>query len=213
MSEIFEDRKDAGKKLAAALTKKSREGAVVVAIPRGGVAVALEVARELQTPLELLFVRRLGAEFNPELSVGAIVEGDPTQVSLNQELIRVLKMTDAALEAEKQKQLTTLKDQMKKFRGSSERLSLKGKKVILIDDGIATGASIHAALKAIKAENPTYLCLAVPVGAPDTMEGLAKEVDEVVCLKSPKDFQAVGQFYRNFPRMTDDGVVALLQKK
>lgn len=208
---IFHDRLEAGKQLADALKKMDRSNPLVLALPRGGVGVAQPVAKALGVKLEVIFVRKLGAEFNPELGVGAIVEGNPPQTFLNEDLVKILKLSPAFLESEKQKQLELMKSQQKLFREGKERPSAKDRHVILIDDGIATGATIHAALKSLRNDKPARLTLAVPVAPPSTIANLKKEVDEVVCLHAPEDFQAVGQFYRHFPRLTDEAVVALLK--
>lgn len=210
MAKLFDHRTDAGKQLAAELKKIKREGVVVLALPRGGVGVAAEVARAYNVPIELLFVRKLGAPFNPELGVGAVVEGVPSQSFLNQDLIQVLKVSQDFLKEETSNQLEVIHRQQKKFRAGKERASVKGKSVILIDDGIATGATVQAALKALKSENPSRLTLAVPVAPIDIISELKNEVDEIVCLYSPQNFQAVGQFYREFPQLEDEEVKRLM---
>jgi len=209
---IFHDRLEAGKKLAEALQKTKRDNPLILALPRGGVEVAAPVAAAFKVPIDVLFVRKLGAEFNPELGVGAIVEGNPPQTFLNDDLVKVLRVTPEFLETEKKKQTEVMKEQQRIFRAGRERPSATGRQVILIDDGIATGATVKAALKGLRNEKPSKLTLAVPVAPPSTVSDLRKDVDEVICLYEPEDFQAVGQFFRRFPRLTDELVVKLLQR-
>lgn len=211
MGQIFEDRAGAGQQLAKELQKTSRSNVMLIALPRGGVSIAAPIASALKTPIEVLFVRRLGAEFNPELGIGAIVEGNPPQTFLNQELVRVLKVSDSYIEEEKKKQLDVMRAQQKLFRAGQDRPHVAGKSVILVDDGIATGSTIHAALKGLRSEKPAKLTLAVPVAPPETIAELKKEVDEVICLLTPAEFQAVGQFYRHFPRLEDSEVLSALK--
>lgn len=210
MHEIFEDRQDAGKRLAAELNKNKRDDVVILALPRGGIEIAQQVSKVLNAPFDCLFVRKLGSEFNPEVGIGAIVEGNPPQTFLNEDLVKVLKITPDFIEQEKKRQLEVMREQEKKFRPNLKRLSLTGKSVIVVDDGVATGATVKAALKGLKSEKPKKLILAVPVAPPSTVAELKKDVDEVVCVLTPTDFQAVGQFYRRFPRLDDEKVIKLL---
>jgi len=210
MTKLFNDRTDAGQQLARELQKSKHENIVVLALPRGGVGVASEVAKAFKVPIELLFVRKLGSPFNPELGIGAIVEGTPPQTFLNHHLIDILKVSPDFLKQEGERQLETISRQQQKFRGGRPRASVAGKSVILIDDGIATGASVQAALKGLKNENPKSLTLAVPVAPSDVIASLGKEVDAVVCLNVTEHFQAVGQFYREFPQLEDQEVKRLM---
>jgi len=210
MDEIFEDRQDAGKRLAAELNKNKRDDVVILALPRGGIEIAQQVSKVLNAPFDCLFVRKLGSEFNPEVGIGAIVEGNPPQTFLNEDLVKVLKITPDFIEQEKKRQLEVMREQEKKFRPNLKRLTLTGKSVIVVDDGVATGATVKAALKGLKSEKPKKLILAVPVAPPSTVAELKKDVDEVVCVLTPTDFQAVGQFYRRFPRLDDEKVIKLL---
>ncbi len=210
MSQIFEDRTHAGRELAKALQLKPRKNPLILALPRGGVPVAAEVCKVLKVPVDMIFVRKLGAPFNQELGIGALVEGTPPQIFLNEDLVKVLKVDVDHIEQEKYRQLERMKDQQKTYRKGNVRASASGREVILIDDGIATGASVHAALKALKSEKPHSITLAVPVCAADTLQSLKKEVDEVICLLEPKNFKAVGQFYRNFHRVEDQEVIRLV---
>ncbi len=210
MSKLFDHRIDAGRQLAKELQKSKRDDVIVLALPRGGVGVAAEVARAFTIPIELLFVRKLGAPFNPELGIGAVVEGAAPQTFLNQDLIKVLKVSPDFIQQETDRQLSVIKQQQQKFRSGNQRPVVAGKSVILIDDGIATGATVQAALKCLKNERPKRLTLAVPVAPLDVISELSKEVDEVVCLHQPQHFQAVGQFYREFPQLQDEEVKRLM---
>lgn len=207
---FFEDRKDAGKKLAEVLQKLQIDSPIILGLPRGGVVVAAEVAKAFHARPDLLIVRKIGAPFNEELAIGALVEGEPQTLYLNHDLISVLKIAKEHIEAEKEKQRTEIARQQAAYRGSKHRENLTAKTVILVDDGIATGATVHAALKALRAEKPARLILAVPVAAPDALESLRGDAHDIVCLTSPDNFQAVGQFYRNFFDVGDDEVKNLL---
>lgn len=209
---FFEDRTEAGKSLLSEIQKLSLKDSIVVALPRGGVIVGKEISQGLQIPLDILLVRKLGAPFNAELAVGAIVEGQPPFVYLNETLIKVLKVSDEYLENEKKMQSQVLVRQNSTYRGSRVRVSLAGKSVILVDDGVATGSTIHAAILALKSQKPSQLIVAVPVAPPDAVSEMAKQVKDVICLSSPPDFQAVGQFFRNFAEVSDEEVIRVLGK-
>ena len=209
---FFENRKEAGKKLAAELKKLPLSNPLILGLPRGGVVVAKEVADALSAELDVLLVRKLGAPFNSELAVGAIVEGDQKHEFLNQELIRVLKVDDGYLNKERQKQWDEIERRSKLFRTQKPRMKTAGREVVVVDDGIATGASVRAALLALRSQKPAQLILAVPVIAPDILEVIQSEVDRVVALVTPDDFRAVGQYFRDFRQVEDEEVVALLKK-
>lgn len=206
----FEDRIDAGRRLAERIKPMSLRDPVVLGLPRGGMVVASEVAKIFSLKPDLLIVRKIGAPFNPELAMGAIVEGDPQTIFLNQDLISVLKVSKEFLDSEKQRQQAEIERQQKLFRQGRQRTSVKDRIVILVDDGIATGATVHAALKALRAEKPAQLILAIPVASPDALEGLRGDAHEIICLTSPKDFQAVGQFFRHFFEVSEDEVLHLI---
>lgn len=206
----FEDRKDAGQRLATEIKKLNIENPIVLGLPRGGVIVAAEVAKAFSTKPDILIVRKMGAPFNAELGIGAVVEGEPQTVFINHDLVGVLKITKEHLEAEKLKQQAEIARQQKVYRRDKKRVSCLGKTVILVDDGIATGATVHAALKALRAEKPARLILSVPVASPDALESLRGDAHDIVCLASPNDFQAVGQFFRNFFAVEDDEVKKII---
>lgn len=213
MKVFFKDRLDAGRELVKALKKLELQSPVVLALPRGGVVIAAEIAKFFKSAHDILLVRKIGAPFNPELAVGAVVEGNPPRIFLNQELIRVLKVTDDYLKSETVKQEEEIRRRDKLYRDGKPRSKISGKTVILVDDGVATGASIRAAIEGIRDEKPSRLVLAVPVAPPDTVKEIQKEVDDLICLVSPEDFKAVGQFYRHFAQVSDEEVTHLLNEK
>lgn len=210
-SETFLDRHDAGSRLAGALERFKEEKPVILALPRGGVPVACEVARALEADLDLLLVRKIGAPGHQELAIGAVVDGKNPQLVLNREIIALAAPPPGYIEAEEKRQLAEIERRRRLYRGSEPPIDLKGRTVIVVDDGIATGASMITALHAVRARKPARLVCAVPVAAPESLEQVGPYADEMVCLEAPADFQAVGQFYRNFPQVDDDAVVEMLR--
>ncbi len=208
---IFENREAAGLLLADELKKRKLHEPLILALPRGGVSLAKTVAQALQTSVDILLVRKIGAPFNKELALGAVVEGEPPRAFYNQELIRVLKIEKSYLDDELQTQVAEIERRKKLFRQGRALPSLRDRTVVVIDDGIATGASVRAALQVVRSQNPSKLLLAVPVAPADLISELEREVDDFVCLLKPIDFVAVGKFYRDFRRITDDEVQALLK--
>ncbi|MFZ0492910.1 MAG: phosphoribosyltransferase family protein [Acidimicrobiia bacterium] len=204
---MFRDRRDAGAKLASEL--RSTSPSVVVGLPRGGVVVAAEVAKTLGMPLDIVLVRKLGAPEEPELGIGAIAEGG-IEV-LNTGLIELLGITVAALDRERERQRRELERRSRLYRFGREPLEVAGRRVILIDDGLATGVTATAAARSLRARGASPLVLAVPVGAPPAVRDLGGEVDEVVCLERPVLFRAVGQWYEDFRQTTDTEVLECLQ--
>lgn len=207
---IFSDRAEAGRKIAARLTKYKDERPVVLAIPRGGVPAAFEVARALNAPLDVAVVRKLGAPGQPELGIGAIVDGDHPEEILNQEIIGALHVSRDYLNREIRNQLKEIHRRRQLYRSGRPRVELEDRTVIIVDDGIATGGSVRAALRGIRRANPKRLVLAVPVGPPDTIQQLRRQADDVVCLRTPEDFFGVGHFYCNFHQVTDGEVIRML---
>ena len=206
---MFQDRIDAGKKLAKKLSEYGGCDVVVLAIPRGGVIVGFEVAKELNAPLDIVIPRKIGAPNNPELAIGAVTQ-DGT-VMLNSEVVLFLGVQEEYIEDEKRKQIKEIERRMKKYRGDAVYPKLEGKIVILVDDGLATGATTRAAIASIRRQKPSMLILAIPVGPRDTIDDLKKEVDTIVFLSTPEPFYAIGQFYLNFEQTTDDEVVNILR--
>jgi putative phosphoribosyl transferase len=207
---MFRDRKEAGKKLGVALLKYKAENPVILGLPRGGVPVAYEVAIALDAPLDIVVVRKLGAPGQPELGIGAVVDGDHPQGVLNEEIVAELAVSQDYLDREVARQLKEIRRRQEAYRGGREAQKLEGQTVIVIDDGIATGASIRAALRGVRRSNPKRLVLAVPVAPGETIDSLRREVDDVVCLSTPEFFAAVGEFYEDFGQTSDTEVTELL---
>jgi putative phosphoribosyl transferase len=208
--EIFSDRRDAGRKLAAALQIYASEHPLVLALPRGGVPVAFEVAQALGAPLDLLIVRKLGAQSNPEFGIGAVVDGAEPQVVLNEVVLRMLAPRKKYVEEETKRQLVEIERRRAAYLGDREPISPRGKTVIVVDDGIATGGTMRAALRGLKKAGAAKIVLAVPVAPIDVLEALRAEADDIVCLNARNDFQAVGSNYADFRQTQDDEVVSLL---
>ncbi|MFZ5899131.1 MAG: phosphoribosyltransferase [Bacillota bacterium] len=211
MYPLFQDRVEAGRLLAAELREIGpiRDG-IVVAVPRGGVVVGAEVAKALDTPMDIIVPRKIGAPFNPEAAVGAVTE-DGTAI-FDERALKLLGLTRESLEETVKAQLAEIARRTMLYRSGRDPLPLKGKTVILVDDGVATGYTTLAALRSVKKARPAKVILAVPVAPPDTAEMLSGEVDEMVCLFTPEPFYAVGQFYRRFDQTTDEEVIALLSR-
>jgi len=205
---MFRDRRDAGVKLASEL--RSTPPAVVVGLPRGGVIVADEVAKALDMPLDIALVRKLGAPGEPELGIGAIAENGVEVLNIG--LIDMLGISPAALDREREHQRHELERRSRLYRSGRKPLEVTNRRAILIDDGLATGATATAAARSLRARGASALILAVPVGAPTAVRDLSEEVDEVVCLERPVLFRAVGQWYEDFRQTTDAEVLECLTK-
>jgi len=208
---MFTDRKEAGRQLAAALMRFKAESPVVLAVPRGGVPVAYEVARALQAPLDIIVARKLGAPGHHELGLGAIVDGDHPQSVLNEDIIRELGVSTQYIQDEIEAELKEIRRRQTVYRKGRPAAGVTGRTVIVIDDGIATGGSIRAALRGVKRMGPGKLVLAVPVAPPETIAALSGEADEIVCLEAPEYFMAIGEFYDDFRQTGDDEVIELLE--
>ena len=205
----FDDRHEAGQLLARDLTAyKGREDVIVLALPRGGVPVGYEVARELNAPLDVFVVRKLGVPWQPELAMGAIA-GDGVEV-LNGDVVTAYNIPPHVIRTVAEREGEELKRRLLQYRGDRPFPSLTGKIVILVDDGLATGSTMKAAVKAIRQENPRMIVVAVPVAATATCEELRREVEDVICLRTPVDFSAVGLWYDDFSQTTDEEVRHLL---
>lgn len=210
MHGYFTDRSDAGRQLATAVARLGLVDPVVLALPRGGVPVAVEVARVLRAPLDLVLVRKIGAPGQPELAVAAIAEGDPPTLVIDERSSRMTGADQAFIDRGARTQGEEIERRRQLYRRGRPRTPVAGKTVVLVDDGIATGSTVRAALKALRLANPARLVLAVPVAPADTIDELASLVDEVVCLSQPQFFGAVGRFYENFNQVDDSEVIALL---
>ena len=208
--QLFADRRDAGRKLAAAVAKLDLDDPIVLALPRGGVPVAAEVAKVLQAPLDLLLVRKIGAPGHEEYAIGAIVDGDDPQVVLNDEVMALVQPPPGYVDAEVKRQLAELGRRREAYLGVRRSPTLKGRTVVVVDDGVATGSTVTAALQALRKVGVAKLVLAVPVAPEDTIARLLEQADAVVCLSTPAVFRAVGLQYADFRQTTDDEVVALL---
>lgn len=206
----FRDRVDAGHQLAAMLQTYAPEAPIVLALPRGGVPVGYEVARALAAPLDVWVVRKVGVPWYPELGVGAVAEGG--YIHLSPEIVAEAGLTKAELDAVVQEKRAEVEARVRRFRGERPVPVLRDRTVILVDDGIATGGTVRAALRAIKAAKPKKLVLAVPVASPDIIESLALEVDHVVCLLAPENLYAIGFWYEDFRQVSDDEVAELLRR-
>ncbi len=205
---LFQDRETAGRQLAEKLLKYQGKDLLVLGVPRGGVIVAAEVAKALAAPLDVIISRKIGAPFNPELALGAVAP-DGT-VLYDERLLGLLGLGRDDLQEEVAGQLEEIRRRQKLYRGEREPLSYGGRTVIVVDDGIATGFTLRAALCSIRRHDPGKLVLAVPVAPPEVVDKLRHEVDEVVCLETPEEFYAVGQFYKDFRQTSDEEVVAAL---
>ena len=206
---VFHDRVDAGKKLADKLSQYRSKDVVVLAIPRGGVVVGFEVAGDLGAPLSVIIPRKIGAPGNPELAIGAVTEEGDTYI--DSIIVKSLGVTQSYIDEVKQQEVEEIKRRMKTYLGDRQRPELKGKTVILVDDGIATGATMKAAIRTLRRHGPAEVIVAVPVAPPETVESLKELADSVVCLETPSFFYAIGQFYREFDQVGDAEVIRLLR--
>lgn len=209
---LFTDRHEAGRQLAARLQALRLSRPVVLALPRGGVPVGFEIARTLGAPLDLVLVRKIGAPDQEELAVGAIADGPQPELVTDADVARFLSVSPAYLEAAKATALQEIERRRRVYFGDRAPVDIADRSAIVVDDGIATGATMLAALRATRRRKPARLVLAVPVAPPDTLERLRGEVDRAVCLETPDDFYAVGQFYRAFPQLSDAEVTGLLEQ-
>src|SRR2546422_4946700 len=199
---LYQDRSDAGRALARRLMNyANRNDVLVLGLPRGGVPVAFEVAKALKAPLDVFIVRKLGAPDYPELAMGAIATGGVRV--LNEEVVKKLRIREEDIEAVAEEEGLELKRRELAYRGHGVSPEIRDRTVILIDDGVATGSTMRAAVRALRAQSPARLIVAVPTAALSTYEELSREVDEMVALMTPEDFQAVGQWYEDFSQTTD----------
>jgi putative phosphoribosyl transferase len=208
----FADRTEAGKALAAELAAKGYKDPVVLALPRGGVPVAIEVARALHAPMDLVMVRKIGLPHQPELAAAAIVNGDHPQLAINEAVVAHAGLSREDLDRLAQVQLAEIRRRRAFYLKDRVSVPVEGRTVIVVDDGIATGATMRASLQAVRLRKPARLVLAVPVAAPDTLEELRAGVDEVVCPLRPRALIAVGAHYVDFGQTSDDEVVRLMDE-
>ncbi|MDI9568956.1 MAG: phosphoribosyltransferase [Bacillota bacterium] len=207
---LFADRYDAGRRLAEKLSHYQGKNPLILAVPRGGIPVAYEILQVTGGRLDLVIPRKLSAPQNPELALGAVAP-DGTVV-LEERIIRKLGVSQEYIREEVSRQLAEIEGRLERYRGSRPFPNLAGEIVLVVDDGVATGATLRAALKMVRGKGARSLILAVPVGPPETIAALGREVDEVVCLATPELFYAVGQFYQDFSQTSDREVADLLQQ-
>ena len=206
----FSDRVEAGKRLASAMRDFDGKNGIVLAIPRGGVVVGYEIAKALSLPLDVIIPRKIGAQDNPELAIGAMTE-DGT-IILDDNLITYIGVQRDYIKAESERQKHEIERRLKLYRQNEPYPSLKGLDVVIVDDGIATGSTMKAALASVKNRGASTVTVAVPVGPPSTIKELKKQAARVVCLYTPEYFQAIGQFYTDFNQTTDEEVIQLLKQ-
>jgi putative phosphoribosyl transferase len=206
----FSNRTEAGRKLAKALALYKEQHPVILALPRGGAPVAAEIAAALEAPLDLVLVRKIGVPFQPELAMGAVVDGQEPLVVRNEQVIRMAEINESEFDAIRDQELEEIERRRKLYLGSRPHPELKGQIVIIVDDGIATGATIRVALRAIRMRKPRKLILAVPVAPTQSLDELRTEADEIVCLEDYDDFGAIGFYYSDFRQISDAEVIKLL---
>jgi len=206
----FADRRDAGLQLAAALDSLKDQDPVILALPRGGVPIGVEVARRLNAPLDLVMVRKIGVPWQPELAYGAVVDGDEPETVINKDIAAQVSLHAGYLEEETARQLDEIARRRAIYLKDRARPGISGRTAIIVDDGIATGATVRAALIGVRRSDPCKLVLAVPVAPGDTVAALEKDADRVVCLHSPMMLGAISLFYGDFHQVSDDEVVGFL---
>lgn len=209
---MFRDRRDAGRQISERLQHLKDRDPVVLALVRGGVPVAAEVARALSAPLDTVFVRKIGAPWQPELAIAAVVDGPEPHTAYNRDIIDALHISDAYIAEKREQQLEEIARRRELYLKGRPRIQVAGRTAIIVDDGIATGATVRAAIEAVRQAEPTHLVLAVPVAPPDTIAVLEPEVDELICLEAPPLFGAISMFYRSFAQVDDTEVVRLLDE-
>lgn len=205
---MFEDRTDAGNKLATALRERDIDVDIVMAIPRGGLPLGRAIADEFDVPLDIVVASKMGAPHNPEYAIGAAASDG--SVWLNDDAIGRLDLDEAYIESTRHQEAENARQKVERYRKDREAPDLTNKTVVIVDDGVATGSTAFACIRQVREANAERIVLAVPVGPPDSIDDLSAEVDDVVCLETPRTFQAVGQFYGSFDQVTDEEAMAYL---
>ncbi len=209
---LFSDRSDAGRRLAARLMDYKAENPIVLGLPRGGVPVAAEIASALGAPLDIILVRKIGVPYQKELAMGAVVDGGHPTIVRNEDVIAAAGIADADFRSACDAELAEIERRRRAYVGGRKPAEVAGRTVIVVDDGLATGATMRAALRAVKMRKPKRLIMAVPVAPSDTLFEMAGEADDAVCLETPDFFGAIGVYYADFSQVADEEVVALLAK-
>ncbi len=209
---IYNNRSDAGKRLARELAGYMSQEPVILALPRGGVPVGAEIAEALDAPLDLILVRKLGVPMQPELAMGAVIDGAEPHVVRNEDIIALLAMPEAEFEQICARELAEIERRRRLYLADRPRAELRDRVVIVVDDGIATGATVRAALQAVRRKGPRKLVLAVPVAPTSTLKELEGEAGEIVCLQRYEPFYAIGLYYTDFHQVTDKEVIGILSK-
>ena len=207
---MFSDRSDAGRRLAKKLLHLKDRNPVVLALPRGGVAVASEVARLLEAPLDIVLVRKIGVPWQPELALGAVTDGGMPETYIDEQMVKALAIPEDYVRKETARQLAEIERRRRLYCADRPPVAVKGRTAIVVDDGIATGATMRVALRAVRRRGPALLVLAAPVAAPETLAALKDEADEIVCVLSPDGLGAIGFYYEDFHQMNDEEVTELL---
>jgi putative phosphoribosyl transferase len=208
----YADRADAGRRLADKLAHLKDRRPIILALPRGGVAVGFEIARALDAPLDVVLVRKIGVPWQPELALGAVTDGAHPEVFVDRDLAASLDIPEDYIREETAGQLAEIERRRKSYCKGRPAPEIGGHTAIVVDDGIATGATMRVALQAVRRRNPARLVLAVPVAPPDTLASLGEEADETVCPETPTGLGAIGFYYRDFHQMSDDEVTDLLAR-
>ena len=208
----FADRYAAGRQLAAILAHLEDRAPVVLALPRGGVAVGFEIAQALGAPLDIVLVRKIGVPWQPELALGAVTDGGSPETFIDEDLAKALDIPESYVQEETTRQLEEIERRRRSYCAGRPPIAITGRAAIVVDDGIATGATMRVALRSLRRRNPAHLVLAVPVAPPETLAELRKEADETVCLEMPDMLGAIGFYYRDFHQMSDAEVTDLLAR-
>jgi len=208
----FRNRADAGRKLAKALASYKKRQPVVLALPRGGVPIAAEVCAALSAPVDLILVRKIGVPFQPELAMGAVVDGSAFVVVRNEDVVQHANIDEATFNAIRDTELSEIDQQRQRYLGTRDRVEIAGRTAIVIDDGVATGATMRVALRAVRARKPQRLVLAVPVAPASTVASLRSEADDVICLEDHDFFVAISDYYADFRQVSDQDVIDILKR-